>query len=270
MAVPQAEFDGSLLVFAPHMDDESLGCGLLLAGHLAKERVHVVFVTDGSHSPAQATQSPDQARELVGVRMREARAATAVLGVPAANVQFMDLEDGTLQRRALELRAALVEQVRRVLPRFVFVPFRYDRHPDHLAINHAVCGARRDGAIQADVVEYFVYSQWRLLSSGDVRDYLAAESLRRLDPGAAAAIKRRAIECHRSQTTRFYDWQTRPILTRALVDRVCAEPETFLMHDPSVQGSRVFARARTWIPIAHRAEPALKRWKDRLAGWTGG
>ena len=270
MVVSQADFDGTMVVFAPHMDDESLGCGLLLASRPDKERLHVVFVTDGAHSPALATQSPDQAAELARLRMQEALAAAAALGVPAANVQFLGFEDGTLAGSGERLRTALIEQVRGLAPQFVFVPFRYDRHPDHLAIHRAICSARREGAIQADVVEYFVYSQWRLLSSGDVRDYLAPESLRRLEPGPATAIKRRAIECHRSQTTCFYDWQTRPILTRELVDRVCAEPETFLLHDPALQGNRVFARARAWIPIAHRVEPALKRWKDRLTGWTGG
>ena len=269
MVVSPADFDGSILVFAPHMDDESLGCGLLLASRPDKERLHVAFVTDGSHSPAQATQSPEQAGELARLRMHEAWQALAVLGVPATNVQFLGFEDGTLERAGERLRAALVEQVRLLAPQFVFVPFRYDRHPDHLAIHRAICSARREGAIQASVVEYFVYSQWRLLSSGDVRDYLAPESLRRLAPGPAMALKRRAIECHRSQTTCFYNWQTRPILTRELIDRVCAEPETFLLHDPAIRGSRVFARARAWIPIAHRAEPALKRWKDRLMGWSG-
>ena len=52
--------------------------------------------------------------------------------------------------------------------------------------------------------EYFVYSRWRLLGTGDVRDYLPSESLHRLQPGTASDIKRRALECHRSQTTCFY------------------------------------------------------------------
>jgi len=71
-------------------------------------------------------------------------------------------------------------------------------------------------------------------------------------PGPDAQLKRRALECHRSQTTRYFDWQTRPILTAELVDRVCAEPETFLVQEPALEGRRVLARGRAWVPIAHR------------------
>jgi len=269
MAIRQAEFDGAILVIAPHMDDESLGCGLLLASRPDKDRLHVVFATDGSHSPARAGQSPEEARDLARVRREEALAALAVLGVPTGNAGFLGFEDGTLERSGARLEAAIVEQARQRGAAFVFVPFRYDRHPDHLAINRAAWAARHRGAIEAAVVEYFVYSQWRLLRSGDVREYLLPDLLRRLDVGPAMPLKRRALECHRSQTTRFFEWQTRPILTTELLDRVCAGPETFLVQDPAREGQPVLARGRAWVPFAHRAEPVLKRWKDRLAGWKG-
>jgi len=269
MAIREADFDGAILVIAPHMDDESLGCGLLLASRPDKKRVHVVFVTDGSHSPARAGQSLEAARNLARVRQEEALAALEVLGVPADNAEFLGFEDGTLDRSGSRLEAAIVDQVQQRGVAFVFVPFRYDRHPDHLAINRATWAARRRGAIEAAVVEYFVYSQWRLLRSGDVRDYLFPGLLRRLEAGPATPLKRRALECHRSQVTRYFDWQARPILTAELLDRVCAEPETFLVQDPAREGQSVLARGRTWVPIAHRAEPVLKRWKDRLAGWKG-
>lgn len=262
---------GPVLVIAPHMDDESLGCGLLLAGHSRKESLHLLFVTDGSHSPEPGTGADDAARrELARTREREARQAMAVLGVPAGNGSFLGFEDGTLANRRPELQAALVEQIRRVGAGTVLVPFRYDRHPDHLAISHAVTDAKGAGAIAASVIEYFVYSQWRLLRGGDVRAYLPAADLRRRQPTTETAmLKRRAIECHRSQVTRFFDWQSRPILTRELVERVCVEPEVYLLHDARRPGRRALSRSRAWVPVAHRLEPWLKRCKDRLAGWQG-
>jgi LmbE family N-acetylglucosaminyl deacetylase len=262
---------GPVLVIAPHMDDESLGCGLLLAGHPRKDSLQLLFVTDGSHSPEPSTGADDAVRrELARTREQEARAAMAVLGVPAGNASFLGFEDGTLANRKPELQAALVEQIRRVDAGTVLVPFRYDRHPDHLAISHAVADAHRAGDITASVIEYFVYSQWRLLRGGDVRNYLPAADLRLRQPTSeTATLKRRAIECHRSQVSRFYGWQPRPILTRELVDRVCTEPEVYLLHDARRPGRRALARSRTWVPVAHRLEPWLKRCKDRLAGWQG-
>jgi LmbE family N-acetylglucosaminyl deacetylase len=259
-----ADFDARVLVIAPHMDDESLGCGLLLATHPRKDQAHVLIVTDGSLSPAAPLPNGNEARRLAAVREQEARDALAVLGVPAGNIALLGLPDGALRSMGARLRALLANHIRRIAPQCVFVPFRYDRHADHLAVNRAVCDSKRDGEIEAAVFEYFVYSQWRLLRTGDVRDYLPSESLHRLPPGTAGDLKRRALECHRSQTTCFYPGQQRSVLSSELLDRVCAEPETFLAYDPAHDGRRGLARGRTWVPVAHVVEPVLKRWKDRL------
>ena len=264
-----AAFDARVLVIAPHMDDESLGCGVLLATHPRKDQAHVLIVTDGSLSPDAPKADSGEARRLAALREKEARDALAVLGVPAANLTLLGLPDGSLPAMGASLRAVLTSHIQKLAPDSVFVPFRYDRHPDHLAVNRAVCHAKRAGDIEAAVFEYFVYSRWRLLGTGDVRDYLPSESLHRLQPGTAGDIKRRALECHRSQTTCFYPGQQRPVLSPELLDRVCAEPEAFLAYDPAHDGRRGLARGRTWVPVAHVVEPVLKRWKDRLRSGAG-
>ena len=269
MQARAAEFTGTTLVLAPHMDDESLGCGLMLASRPDKASLHVAFATDGARSPARPGQSRAEATELAGLRRQEALAALAALGVPEPNVSFLDFEDGTLGMRLPQLQQALAAMIDRIQPDWLFAPFRYDRHPDHLALRTAAVAACRREGRQPRLVEYFVYTQWRLLPSGDVRSYVATQHLRRLEPGALAAVKRRAVECHRSQTTCHYDWQARPILTAELLDRACTEPECYLLHDPALEGNAVLARGRSWVPLAHRLEPVLKRWKDRLGGWRG-
>jgi LmbE family N-acetylglucosaminyl deacetylase len=269
---PLPLLDGRVLVIAPHPDDESLGCGLLLASRAHKESLHILFVTDGSHSPERAGGASESARrELAEIREREARDAASVLGLPPANVEFLGLEDGTLAAQPERLAMALVDYVRCIGAEQLLIPFRYDRHPDHLAINRVVTRAHAEGAITARVFEYFVYSHWRLLPGADVRACVATAELRQLDPGPgpAAALKRRALECHRSQTSCFFEWQSRPVLTRELLDRACTGPELYLLQDPARPGRQILARARHWIPIAHGLEPRLKRWKDRLTGWQG-
>jgi LmbE family N-acetylglucosaminyl deacetylase len=264
-----AAFDARVLVIAPHMDDESLGCGLLLATHPHKEQAHVLIVSDGSLSPAAASRDAAAQRQLAATREREVREALAVLGVPGPNVSLLGLPDGSLHSMRARLEATLANRIREIEPACVFVPFRYDRHPDHLAVNRAVCDAKRAGQIAAEVFEYFVYSQWRLLRSGDVRDYLPSGALHRLPPGTAGAIKRRALDCHRSQTTCYYPGQQRPVLSAELLERVSAEPEAFLRYDPACHGRRGLARGQTWVPMAHVVEPVLKRWKDRLRPAAG-
>ena len=267
-ALPQLALSpGPWLVIAPHMDDESLGCGMLLAERDAAQPVHVIFASDGSRSPP--LPAGDRALEgLVGTRQTEARKALSELGVPADAVEFLDFPDGALSDYSAPLQSALDTRIRELQPAHVFVPFRYDRHPDHLAVNRAVTERRSERRIQAEVWEYFVYSQWRLLPTGDVRTYLCQEDLFSTFSEAAAARKRRALNCHRSQTTMLSPAQQRPILTAALIERICSEPEALLRQRTDLPGRKALERSRWWIPIAHRLEPALKRLKDRLVTTT--
>ena len=258
---------GSWLIVAPHMDDETLGCGMLLADRDAAQPVHVIFASDGSLSPPL----PPGDGSLAGLaerRQAEARAALAEFGLPAEAAEFLGFPDGALTGNRHALKSALLERIRELRPAHVLVPFRYDRHPDHIAVNRAVSALRAANAIEAQVWEYFVYSQWRLLPAGDVRAYLPRGELFESFSATAAARKRRALDCHRSQTTLLSPSQHRPTLTTDLLERVCGEPEYLLRQRSDAPGRWALARARWWIPIAHRLEPALKRLKDRLGTTT--
>jgi hypothetical protein len=103
-----------------------------------------------------------------------------------------------------------------------------------------------------------------LLPRGDVRAYVRPEWLVHVGIGEVAARKRAALDCFTTQTTRFYPWQTRPILRPELLDEECVGPEIFLRTDGSPAGARVFSSMSTWIRIAHRVEPRLLRYKHVL------
>jgi hypothetical protein len=150
----------------------------------------------------------------------------------------------------------------------VLAPFRFDRHPDHLAVNREVLRRFAGPDSRAIVVEYFVYHQWRLLPGGDVRAFLRPGLLRSVSIGHVSDAKRAALDRFESQTTRFFDWQTRPNLTPELLDEVSLGAEYFLPHDRALPGARVFERSRAWIRIAHWLEPYLKRKKDRAIALT--
>jgi LmbE family N-acetylglucosaminyl deacetylase len=264
----EARFGRTLLLVVPHMDDEVLACGGMLAAWPEGVRVHLAYATDGARSsPEPGAWRGNPRPELPPVRVREAQEALAMLGVPAANLHFLGFPDGELFRHRKAFEADLDALVQRVEPDSILVPFRYDRHPDHLAINRVATGLYgRHPHIQ--LFEYFVYYRWRLLPGGDVRRYIRPEQLVSVDIRANAPLKRKALDCFRSQTTPFFEWQHRPNLTEALLDEVCASDEVFLQHSPDLPGTRVFTGLRSWIPIAHRLEPVLKTAKDRaVALW---
>ena len=121
-----------------------------------KQRVHLVYVTDGTQAPEPVvpwldTVSPD----LGTARKRESVAAMASLGVPEGNLYFLDLPERRLVRHAEQLRHRVAELLDRIRPDHVLTPFRFDRHRDHIALNRAVTTACRSRPGVA-LTEYFV------------------------------------------------------------------------------------------------------------------
>jgi LmbE family N-acetylglucosaminyl deacetylase len=161
----------SLLVVAPHPDDETLCCaGVLERVAHAGGRVSVVWITSGDASELSLLliektlfMTAAASRELAGRRMREARAATALLGVPAAGQLFLGYPDRGIEallgahRRAPyrsrftaaaavpyadavfpghpytgeSLEEDFAAILARVRPTLVLAPSPRDRHPDH-------------------------------------------------------------------------------------------------------------------------------------------
>ncbi len=260
---PEELFAGVVLVAAPHMDDEVLACGGSLAGLPQTDRVHVIYATDGTRSPVRAGTPP--VAELKAIRTEEARAAMSVLAIPERNLHFLDLPDGGLRRQIDTLACMLAGLIRAIQPDQTLIPFRYDRHPDHLALHRAVVRAARQAQPTADLYEYFVYSRYRLLPGGDIRQWIRPQLRLSVDVQAWSARKREALLRYRSQTTLFYNWQRRPILPPKRVEEVSHQPEMFLRCVPDLRDASVFGRRHTWIRLVHWMEPWLKNRKERLA-----
>ncbi len=149
-----------VMVFSPHPDDESLGCGGSIAKHIASgTSVSVVFMTSGEAED----DMPQVPAERAAIREAEARAATAVLGVD--DTSFLHLPDG-----GLKLRTSHVDKVRKLLmyhkPKIVYVPHKNDAHPDHQATYHIVMSAlRKTPGLRQITVR--CYEVWTPLSSVD-------------------------------------------------------------------------------------------------------
>src|SRR5687768_2130105 len=154
---PAERLSESLIVFAPHPDDETLGCGgLILRKRDVGTTVHVVFMTDGARS--HAAYMP--AAELRAHREREAREACQRLGIDESAIVFCGFPDGELRASRAEAVARVTERLGAIRPREVAIPYRHDVTPDHLATREIVLAAIRASAIKVRVVEYPVWF-WR-------------------------------------------------------------------------------------------------------------
>ena len=136
---PITDFAASrVLVLAPHMDDEVIGCGGVLARHVAAgARVAVAYMTDGrgpAPSPAgvTATEIAASRLEVSATRRREAHAAAAILGIE--ELYFLDAIDGSLRPDDVVVEA-LARRVTELRPEIIYLPFAMDMHGDHWQTN---------------------------------------------------------------------------------------------------------------------------------------
>lgn len=103
------------MIIAPHMDDESLGCGGLMAKY-PDESIVVTVAASGER------------------RLLEHRAALAILGVERTTP--LDLIDGKVGDRMTELVAAIDRLMVEHEPDEVYLPFP-SLHQDHIAVYEA-------------------------------------------------------------------------------------------------------------------------------------
>jgi len=180
---------GRILVVAPHPDDETLGCGGLIA--MAAEaglEVVVAVLTDGAGShPGSELYPPPRLAQVRGSEL--VRALEILSGGRAKSVAFgaPDGRLGDVERDAQAWLAAFRPF------ECVFAPWAADPHPDHQAAYRAALAVAIDWRARL-----YSYPIWGLTLE-DEADAGARGRPHRLDVRSRLACKRRAIEAHRSQ-----------------------------------------------------------------------
>lgn len=130
---------GRVLVLAPHIDDDVIGAGGSLRKHvLAGDEVKIVYFADCTEE-----------------RIREAEAAADVMG-------FLNLEFLGFESKKLLQNADVSEKLARIIdhhnPDFVYLPSLFDRHNDHLALNHHLAALENKRRYKFTVCAYEVWT----------------------------------------------------------------------------------------------------------------
>lgn len=187
---------GGLLVLAPHPDDESLGCGGLIALAARQgRRVAVAFISDGAASHPNSLSYPPEA--LRALREAEALGALALLGLPPGTVRFLRLPDAAVPQsgprfsRAVEILSGMA---RMIGAGTVLASWGHDPHCDHQAA-HAMAAALR---ARYPGLRHLAYPVWghTLPPQAEVGGPPRGA---RLAIDAVLPRKRAAIRAHRSQ-----------------------------------------------------------------------
>ena len=187
------------IVFAPHQDDETLGCG----GTIALKRsqgvpVKVIFITDGRYG------RPDwiEPEKIVQFRQQEAKTALNILGVEPSDTYFIGETDCTLSSLSglekQKLIARLSEILKSFQPQEVYVPHFQDGHPDHEATFDLAQAVIADSGLQTELFMYSVWAFWHnplasKLNRGDLTNAY------RVSIASVRKQKKQAIESYKSQ-----------------------------------------------------------------------
>lgn len=147
-----------VIVFAPHQDDEALGCGGLLCKlHATGSELHIVFLTDGENRTG----------EMQSVRHEEAKRAAAMLGATMHEIGVSNAEL-VIEQTHVEQICTLLE---RIGPDAVFLTWALDAPPVHRLCNALVAKALRESGIDAGRMPTFSYQVHSALLPNVYFDY---------------------------------------------------------------------------------------------------
>ncbi|GAB4546550.1 MAG: PIG-L family deacetylase [Pleurocapsa sp.] len=152
--ISQKELAASAIVFSPHPDDETLGCGGTIIRKLeAGAKLKLVFMSDGSRSHHRFIPEA----ELIKLRQQEALAAAEILGLTSEEVRFLNFPDEQLQYKAEKAITLVGELLQQFHPQQVFIPYLRETHPDHLATHQIVVAALENYSEEVAIYEYPVW-----------------------------------------------------------------------------------------------------------------
>ena len=213
--IDENDLKQSAVVFSPHPDDETLGCGgIIICKKREGANVKIVFMCDGSGSHL----SLFTASKLKAIRTQETLAAAQMLGVEKRDVTFLGFKDKELIKHQNVAINRVIEIVERYKPCQIYIPYYRDVLADHIVTNRIVTSALQICRSKAIIYEYPIWF-WRHWPWVSIPISFRRETLYRLayslveglglrllrDFGCFVSIKailelkRAAIDQHRSQ-----------------------------------------------------------------------
>jgi LmbE family N-acetylglucosaminyl deacetylase len=131
----------SILVLAPHQDDEAIGAGgSLLLASAAGVKIDIVFVTDGTAKQSPYASSPADAAR---VRQQEAKEVCSKIGATMHQLSISNQSP----KPSVEDLDRLSEIIREVKPQIVMAPWLLDSPAKHRLVNHLLWLANRRSAL---------------------------------------------------------------------------------------------------------------------------
>ena len=209
-------------IFAPHPDDEVLGCGGLLQQLAANGNpIVLIHVTNGTQSHPNSQIYSQESLDII--RPQESVKALKLLGIAhQVKTIALDLTDGNVFSQQDQFQQKLTSIIRH--NDVLVTPFMQDGHPDHEATGLVVASFAKQYHLACYQVLIWA---WHWAKPADnripwhhaMRVDLTPEQLQR---------KIEAIACFESQITADESTGTPPILSAQTIARISQHWEVYL------------------------------------------
>ncbi len=182
----------NILVFAPHPDDDIIGCGGSLIKHVqAGDRVTITYMTSGEAGFTEKNSTNNFGK------IREGEAQQATNSLEIKDLIFLRFPDGKLAL-SQETLDATVNIIRNKRPDIIYMPHERDKHKDHIATFYIIKKAISQGANQGyracllrphKTKKILCYEVWTPLKEPSYINDISLVMDKKID----------ALRCHKSQ-----------------------------------------------------------------------
>lgn len=143
---PGEAASGPIVILAPHPDDETLGCGGLIATRASEgRRIVVIVVTDGRALLRRFGIAADPTElEVSAMRKDETRRSVGILTRGTGEIVFLDVPNEELVARQAATTARVTALLTDLRPAELYVTSPFEGHAEHVATNQiakAACAA---------------------------------------------------------------------------------------------------------------------------------
>ena len=157
----------TIIVFAAHSDDETIGCGGTIIKY-SKEEKEVITVVFSSGEKSSPWLKKDF---IVGNRKEEAKKIGEFIG--CKETIFLGLEDMNLEKEVdkPKVRDAIKKIIGHFKPTAIFTHSKHDPHKDHKAVNRVVFETL-DELDPKHKINVYVFEVWNVLNETIPRMYV--------------------------------------------------------------------------------------------------
>jgi len=217
-----------IVVFAPHPDDETLGCGGTIAKRISEGyEVQIVILTDGRNAflTTFGIEFDPTPSELKGIREAEVRRASRILGVTEDSLFFLGFEDGTLGQNKNQVKDRVSGLINDSTPVEVYFTYEKDLNADHRVTSRVVRDAIDEMGLETRSFQYSIERKPPRIVPSLGRFFKSRDSVIRVDISRFLSLKKKALGEFKSQIEIISQMQRSPVVDG--IERFLKKEEVF-------------------------------------------